>query len=62
MRTFVLMRYAWDIPDTEIRAEMNLTRRGFDRARRAVETAEDMAHVKWVDRYILESDTQKGQG
>ena len=53
MRTFVLMKYVMDTPDTEIRKELNMTRRGFDRARKAVETAPCMAAVKWQERYIL---------
>ena len=53
MRTFVTMKYVMDVSDTEIRKELNLTRRGFDRARRCVETAPCMAAVKWQERYIL---------
>ena len=53
MRTFVMMKYIMDVPDTEIRDELNMTRRGFDRARRAVEEAPNMAAVKWQERYIV---------
>lgn len=53
MRTFVLMKYIMDVPDVEIRDKLNMTRRGFDRARRAVEEAPDMASVKWQERYIV---------
>lgn len=53
MRVFVLMKYVFDVPDTEIRDELNMTRRGFDKARRAVEEAPDMAHVKWQEKYIV---------
>lgn len=54
MRSFVLMKYVMGLPDAEVRREMNMTRRGFDRARRSVEDAPDMAAVKWQERYILE--------
>lgn len=53
MRTFVVMKYVMGCSDTEIRNELNITRRGFDRARRSVENARDMAAVKWQERYIL---------
>lgn len=53
MRTFVVMKYIMDVPDVNIRDELNMTRRGFDRARRAVEEAPNMAAVKWQERYIV---------
>lgn len=53
MRTFVVMKYVMDVPDAEIRQELNMTRTGFDRARRCVENAERMAAVKWRERYII---------
>lgn len=53
MRTFVVMKYVMGCSDNEIRNELNLTRRGFDRARRSIESAGDMASVKWQERYIL---------
>ena len=53
MRVFVLMKYVFDVPDTEIREELNMTRRYFEKARRAVEEAPDMAHVKWQERYAV---------
>lgn len=53
MRTFVIMKYIMDVPDTDIRDELNMTRTGFNRARRCVESAECMAAVKWRERYIL---------
>lgn len=53
MRSFVVMKYVMDVPDVEIRKELNMTRRGFDRARRSVEEADCMASVKWRERYIL---------
>lgn len=57
MRTFVMMKYVMDVPDVKIRQELNMTWRGFDRARRAVEDAPSMAAVKWQERYIV---VQKG--
>lgn len=56
MRTFVTMKYVMNVPDTEIRKELNMTRRGFDRARNCVEMAPCMAAVKWQERYILVKD------
>ena len=53
MRVFVLMKYVFDVPDTEIREELNMTRRGFEKARRAVEEAPDMARVKWQEKYVV---------
>ena len=58
MRTFVVMKYVMDVPDVKIRQELNMTWRGFDRARRAVENAPNMAAVKWQERYIV---VQKGE-
>ena len=53
MRAFVTMKYVMNVPDTEIRRELNMTRTGFNRARRCVESAECMATVKWREKYIL---------
>ena len=55
MRAFVTMKYVMNLPDTEIRQELNLTRTGFNRARRCIEDADCMASVKWRERYILQS-------
>lgn len=53
MRTFVLMKYVMDVPDIKIRQELNMTWRGFERARKAVESAPCMAAVKWQEKYIV---------
>jgi len=53
MRTFVKMKYVFDTPDTDIRRELNMTRRGFDRARKCVEDAPNMASVKWQEKYVV---------
>lgn len=53
MRAFVTMKYVMEVPDAQIREELNMTRTGFNRARRCVESAECMAMVKWHERYIL---------
>lgn len=55
MRAFVTMKYVMDAPDTEIRDALNMTRTGFNRARRCVESAECMAAVRWREKYILEN-------
>jgi hypothetical protein len=56
MRTFVMMKYVMDTPDTEIRRELNMSRRGFERARKCIESAPNMSLVKWKERYILAED------
>lgn len=53
LRTFVLMKYVMDVPDIKIRQELNMTWRGFERARKAVESAPCMAAVKWQEKYIV---------
>jgi len=54
MRTFVVMMYVDEIPSTAIQKELNMTRRGFENARNAIEKAENMASVVWRERYMLE--------
>lgn len=58
MRTFVLMKYIMDVPDADIQRELNLTRRGFERAKNCVENAPDMASVRWTERYIFVQNYQ----
>ena len=53
MRTFVKMKYVFNTADTEIRRELNMTRRGFEQARKCVEDAPDMASVVWQEKYIV---------
>lgn len=53
MRTFVKMKYVFSIADTDIRRELNMTRRGFEQARKCVEEAPDMASVKWQEKYVV---------
>ena len=59
MRTFVTMKYLLDIPNAAIMRDLNMTEWGFNRARRAVEDAEDMAHVIWRERYIVDESKPK---
>lgn len=47
MRTFVMMMYVEQIPATEVRERLNMTRRKFLNAKNAVESAECMADVRW---------------
>lgn len=54
MRTFVEMKYVMDIPNQEIMRELNMTDYGFKQAKKAIEQAEDMKHVDWKERFILE--------
>lgn len=53
LRTFVMMKYMFETPDTEIRRELNMTRRSFDQARKCVEDAPDMASVRWQEKYVV---------
>ena len=62
MRTFVVMRYVMGCSDAEVRRELNLGRRGFERARRCVENARSMAAVKWQERFILDQTEDEGTG
>ena len=50
------MRYVMQISDAEIRRELNMSRRGFERAKKCVETAPSMAAVKWQERYIVRGE------
>lgn len=47
MRTFVMMMYVEQLPITEVRERLNMSRRHFDSARKAVEEAENMRSVVW---------------
>jgi len=53
MRAFVTMKYVMGMPDKTIQEELNLSRRGLERARKDVEEAPDMAGVKWHERFVL---------
>ncbi|NCU20719.1 hypothetical protein EOM89_08275 [Candidatus Falkowbacteria bacterium] len=53
MRVFAVMMYVENIPASKVRGELNMTERGFRSARYAVEQAEDMASVKWRERYVI---------
>ena len=61
MRTFVVMLYVDALPAEAIRRELNMTRYGFDRARRAIEEAPDMARVVWRERFILVNCCKEGE-
>ena len=54
MRTFVMMMYVDNIPAVEVRERLNMTRRGFERAKTSVEQAVCMRDVVWHERYILD--------
>lgn len=56
MRAFVLLKYVTGARDAEVRRVLGLTRRGFARAVRAVQDAEDMKSVRWQERYICERE------
>lgn len=54
MRAFVKMKYMSNYPDTKIRSKLNMSRRGFERAKECIESAPCMAAVKWHERYIMD--------
>lgn len=56
MRTFVRMYYVDNIGKAEIIRELGITEYGFARARRCVEQAPDMAHVRWHERFLFRKD------
>lgn len=55
MRAFVMMMYIDQLPNVTVRNELNMTEYGFQRAKRAVEEAENMqdAARKWKEKYIF---------
>ena len=53
MRTFVDMRYVMGVSDVDIRKELGMSKRGFYRAREAIEQARTMAEVRWPEKFIL---------
>lgn len=52
MRTFVVMLYVENLSPETVRRELNMTRYGMERARRAIEQAEDMQHATWDERFV----------
>ena len=52
MRAFVTMKYVMDVPDIQIRRELGMSLKRFYGAKRCIEDAEDMASVKWNEKYI----------
>lgn len=53
MRSFVTMKYIMDVPDVEIREELNMTKWSFNKAKQSIEQADCMASVVWHERFIL---------
>ena len=47
MRTFVAMLYVEKFGKARVMKELNMTRRAFENARKAIENARDMAHAEW---------------
>ena len=58
MRAFVTMRYMLGSTNRQIMRELNLSRWGFESARRSVEEAPDMAHVNWQERFFLAGERE----
>lgn len=52
MRAFVIMKYVMGLPDAAIRRDLCMTEYGFNRARRAIEDAENMDQVVWREKLI----------
>ena len=53
MRTFVMMLYVENIQPGKVRSELNMSEWSMKSARNAVEQADDMASVRWNDRYVI---------
>lgn len=55
MRAFVIMMYVDELPFETVKTELNMTRRGFERARTAVEEAENMREAarRWKEKFIF---------
>ena len=53
MRTFVVMKYVMDIPNTKIMQQLNMSEWRFNQARACIEQAADMEHVDWKEPYEL---------
>lgn len=53
MRAFVVMKYVMDVPDVKVRNELNMTKWAFDKARKRIEQADNMADVIWHERFVL---------
>lgn len=53
LRTFVMMRYVFGIGNNEIMKRLNVKRRRFEQACKAIEQAPDMEHVVWSERFAL---------
>ncbi len=51
MRTFVQMFYVDNITKSKVMRELDMTEYAFERARESIEQAQDMAHVKWRERF-----------
>lgn len=54
MRTFVVMMYVEELPHAVVRRELNMTEYAFNKAKHAVEQAENMRAVVWRERYMVE--------
>ena len=54
MRAFVVLKYLLNLPDTEIREALNMTKYGFEQARKCIEEAPDMESVVWREKYIVQ--------
>lgn len=53
LRTFVMMRYVFGIGNNEIMKRLNIKRRKFEQACKAIEQAPDMEHVVWQERFAI---------
>jgi hypothetical protein len=53
MQTFVIMRYVFGMENNKIMTALNMKRRKFEQACKAVEQAPDMEHVVWRERFVL---------
>ena len=58
MKAFVTMMYLENQKYEDVRTKLNMSRRGFENARNAVEGAKSMENVKWHDRFICGNSAQ----
>lgn len=61
MRAFVRRQYVDQLDKRIIMRDLNMSEWAYRQARESVEQAQDMAHVIWHDRYIVESGAKENK-
>lgn len=57
MRAFVNLTYLEMMGAAQVRERLGMSEYGYKRARRAIETAQDMRQVKWHEKYMTDEKT-----